>query len=336
MLVSCMSIITYFYTYGEWQTSNLCSCLSYLSEESASVTLNCLLTPNVHGISLWSSCTGSVFKLRSGNFTTNPEEICRESCGLCLTSAPTIDVTTQPTIEPTSDAVDIPTVEPTECEDVAELSDVCRYSLTKCTCSEILELTTCDTPVTSTEIFSENMNACDITLLQSDIMEEASKIGGDMLVSCMSIITYFYTYGEWPTSELCSCLSYLSEESASVTLNCLLTPNVHGITLWSSCTGSVFKLRSRNFTTDPEEICRESCGLCLTSAPTIDITTQPTIEPTSDISPYQPTLGLTSKPTFEPAPRPTLGPTTKPTTVEPTLGPTIKPTVGPTFEPTPG
>merc|ERR1719193_2862084 len=87
---------------------------------------------------------------------------------------PTISPTRRPTIPPTlspslpltvEPTTYIPTVEPTKCEDVAEYSDVCRYSSTKCTCSDILELTTCDVPISGSEIFSKNMNACDLDLL---------------------------------------------------------------------------------------------------------------------------------------------------------------------------
>merc|ERR1719285_1347573 len=124
---SCEHLITYYHTYGP-VPENYCQCLGLIPEETASTIFNCQ-EENTSILTIWASCARSSFTLVQRTITTEANEICRASCGLCgITPAPTAEPTAAPL------QTEYPTLQPTECTDIAEFSDSCRYSSAMCTC----------------------------------------------------------------------------------------------------------------------------------------------------------------------------------------------------------
>jgi len=276
MASNCEYVLSFFHTYGSFPQAEVCDCFGPIPEESASIILNCYLS-GFRLLNLWGICVGKPsFTLLQRTITTDPDEICPASCGLCGTPAPVHE----PTPEPSWEYLGIPTVEPTECTDIAQHSDVCRYSSMLCTCSELLERTACGEPYTSDVTMYSNEEDCNFEMLVYDIREVAA--GSESMASnCEYVLSFFHTYGSFPQAEVCDCFGPIPEESASIILNCYLS-GFRLLNLWSICVGKPsFTLIQRTITTDPDEICPASCGLC---------GTPPVHEPTPEPSECEPVL----------------------------------------------
>jgi len=256
MTSNCGYAMTNFQTSGSWSMVHLCACFASIPEEVATVILNCYIS-GFSLLSVWSTCLKTSVTLVERTITTDPDQICPLTCGMCGGSEPDVS---------------IPTVAPTECTDIAEYSDVCRYSLSMCSCSELLEKTGCEEPYTAMETFSLNQAECDWESLVYDIRELYGE-SEDMASNCEYLISYYLTYGGWPEPQGCLCIGQVSEENASVLFNCEMEGESVLYT-WSACLLRQFDYLQREITTDPKEICPASCGLCGNPEPTY-----PTAEP---------------------------------------------------------
>jgi hypothetical protein len=218
--------------YGSWPMPETCTCLKYIPEEDASVILNCYYykTP---AYAIWERCTRQKFNLTQRSITFNPAQICPTSCGKCA--------------------------EPIECNDIADYSEICRYSSKYCTCSELLETATCGVPFTTTLTFALNTNSCDLDMLVNDIRELADRVGEPMVTNCEKV------YGSWQMPETCTCFKYIPEVDASVILNCYYY-KMPAWAIWERCTSQKFTLIQRSITSNPDRICPTSCGLCETES----------------------------------------------------------------------
>jgi len=279
-LASCETVLIFFEENRRWP-ENFCSCLRHIPQEAASSILNCKLG-NSNLVRAWGFCNEEGFSLYQRTIITDPNELCPVSCGLCGTPVPVY--------EPTAETI-VPTVEPTECTDVAEYSEMCRYSATMCTCSEVLESTSCGMPYTAIETFSTNEGSCDFELLWYDI-RKAAAISEVLATNCEDVISHFQNKRSWPDPDVCLCFAHIPDEIASVIFNCYVNDN-HLIDVRDLCLPGSFSLIQRTITTDPNEICPASCGLCRdpTPEPTAEPTWKeivPTVEPTecSDVAEY--------------------------------------------------
>jgi len=267
---SCGELVSYYETNGMlpyWK----CECFSLIPAEIASAIFNCVYDGNSL-LDTWENCAGTTRSL-SLTFAVYITELCQESCGFCGDSEPDSTTTAEPgNAEPTEESSDADPsdadpseAERSECIDIAGYSDHCRYGLTMCTCSELLENTECGEPYTSDEMFHENEDDCDMDKLFDDIRAVAA--GSEvMIASCEQLINTYTTQGIF-TAEGCECLGQITEEDASVILNC----QAHSqsvLNLWSGCSGTLFNLHQRTMITDPTEICPVSCGLCEAGQPT--------------------------------------------------------------------
>jgi len=252
LATNCEDVISHFQNYTSWPKSETCLCFALIPDEIASVIFNCYVN-GFHLIDVRDLCLPGSFSLTQKTITTDPNEICPASCGLCGNPIP------EPTAKPTPED-SVPTIEPTECEDIAEYSEVCRYSSTMCTCSEILESTTCDVPYTANETFSTNEGSCDFELLWYDI-REAAAVSEVLATNCEKVISYFQNNEKWPDPDVCFCFAYIPEKIASVIFNCYVN-GFHLIYVRDLCVPGSFSLTHRTITTDPMEICPASCEVC--------------------------------------------------------------------------
>jgi len=235
---ACGELVSAWETTGELPYSK-CECFNLVPVKTASAIFNCVYDGNSL-LDTWETCTGAIHSL-SLTFNMIPLENCRLSCGLCTIS---------PTVGPTNTE---------QCTDIAEYSDHCRYGSTMCTCSELLDSTECGEPYTSDETFHEITDDCDMHKLFDGIRAVASE-SEVMLASCEQLINTYNTQGTM-NAEGCECIGQITEEDASVILNCQILGQ-SALTIWSGCSQTTFNLHQRTMVTDPSEICPVSCGLC--------------------------------------------------------------------------
>jgi len=252
---ACSELVSVGETTGELPYSK-CECFSLVPVETASAIFNCVYDGNSL-LDTWETCAGANHS-SSITFGMLPSEDCRLSCGHCTISPTAGPTNTEPT-EELSSSVDSSDAERPECTDIAEYSDHCRYGSTMCTCSELLDSTECGEPYTSDETFHEITDDCDMHKLFDGIRAVASE-SEVMLASCEQLINTYNTQGTM-NAEGCECIGQITEEDASVILNCQILGQ-SALTIWSGCSQTTFNLHQRTMVTDPSEICPVSCGLC--------------------------------------------------------------------------
>jgi len=181
------------------------------------------------------------------------------------------------------------------CVDKANLSNVCLYSLSKCTCSELLENTDCCSEYQPTESFSPNDGECDMERVRSNIRENSDGWEDWVVETCDEWISYYNKYGNsWTTSQT-ECFSAIPGNIASWIFNCKLD----GVLLLEQWENPwVPRSRSLNLTFNVTTIklCPKTCGQCGdsgTCTPTAGPSTQPiststpTAQPSTTLAPSE-------------------------------------------------
>jgi len=162
-----------------------------------------------------------------------------------------------------------------ECADEAHLSLQCLFSLSKCTCAEILDdAKGCNWYYNPTELFSPNDEECDIERVIFSIMWWSDG-SDDYEDACSELVSVGETTGELPYSK-CECFSLVPVETASAIFNCVYDGNSL-LDTWETCAGANHS-SSLTFGMLPTEDCRLSCGMCTISPTAGPTNTEPTEE----------------------------------------------------------
>jgi len=179
------------------------------------------------------------------------------------------------------------------CVDKANLSNVCLYSLSKCTCSELLENTDCCSEYQPTESFSPNDGECDMERVGSNIRENYDG-GEDWVVeTCDEWISYSMKYPNSYSVSMTECFSAIPGNIASWIFNCKL----NGESLldsWENPNTGRSRSLSLTFNVTTIKLCPQTCGQCGdsgTCTPTAGPSTQPiststpTAQPSTTVAP---------------------------------------------------